>query len=159
MNYYNLIIKELKSQINYLNKYLKECEKDEEDNIVTNIIAIEYCINYFYTRFSNNLKYYNNDETKAYDLYSAKKALEYLNIYTEEFFFLDKDETENSYTFRKELRSIIHVLHDLVNNNQEELRFKDCFNGNIECNNCSCYNCEVGCQECGDIDCMPEIIK
>ena len=82
MNYYNLIIKELKSQRNYLNQYLKECEKDEENNIITNIIAIEYCINYFNTRFENNLKHYNNDETKAYDLYSAKKALEYLNIYT-----------------------------------------------------------------------------
>ena len=73
MNYYNLIIKELKSQINHLNKYLKECEKDEEDNIVTNIIAIEYCINYFNTRFSNNLKHYNNDEEKAYDFFLLRK--------------------------------------------------------------------------------------
>jgi len=115
MNYYNLIIKELKSQRNYLNEYLKECEKDEEDNIVTNIIAIEFSINYFNTRFSNNLKHYNNDKTKAYDLFSAKKALEYLNIYVEEFFFLDKDETENSYIFRKELRDIINNLHCKIN--------------------------------------------
>ena len=129
-------------------------------NIITNIIAIEYCINYFNTRFKNNLKHYNNDEAKAYDLYSAKKALEYLNIYTEEFFFLDKEETENSYTFRKELRDIINLLHNIVNNNsQEELRFENCLNGNINCNNCICYNCEVGCQECGDVNCMPEIIK
>jgi len=34
MNYYNLIIKELKSQKNYLNEYLKECEKDEEDSAI-----------------------------------------------------------------------------------------------------------------------------
>ena len=115
LNYYNLIIKELKSQINYLNEYLKECEKDEEDNIVTNIIAIEFCINYFNTRFENNLKHYNNDEVKAYDLFSAKKALEYLNIYVEEFFFLDKDETENSYAFRKELRDVINILHCEIN--------------------------------------------
>ena len=115
MNYYNLIIKELISQRNYLNEYLKECEKEEEDNIVTNIIAIESSINYFNTRFENNLKHYNNDEIKAYDLFSAKKALEYLNIYTEEFFFLDKDETENSYTFRKELRNIINTLHCVIN--------------------------------------------
>jgi len=119
MNYYSLIIKELKSQIKYLNEYLKECEKDEEDNIITNIIAIEYCINYFNTRFSNNLKHYNNDGAKAYDLYSAKKALEYLNIYTEEFFFLDKDETQNSYVFRKELRNIVNILHNVVNNKGE----------------------------------------
>ena len=119
MNNQNKIIKELKSQMNYLHEYLKECEKDEEDNIVTNIIAIEFCINYFNTRFENNLKHYNNDEAKAYDLFSAKKALEYLNIYTEEFFFLDKDETENSYTFRKELRNIVDILHNIVNNKGE----------------------------------------
>jgi len=119
MNYYNLIIKELKSQINYLNEYFKECGKDEEENIITNIIAIEYCINYFNTRFENNMKHYNNDEAKAYDLYSAKKALEYLNIYVEEFFFLDKDETENSYTFRKELRNIVNILHCEINKYKE----------------------------------------
>jgi len=106
------------------------------------------------------MKHYNNDEAKAYDLYSAKKALEYLNIYTEEFFFLDKDETENSYAFRKELRNIINILHCEINKySQEELRFENCFNNNIHCNNCSCYNCEVGCQECGDVNCMPERIK
>jgi len=118
MNYYNLIIKELKSQMNYLNEHLKECEKEEENNIITNIIAIEFCINYFNTRFSNNLKHYNNDEVKAYDLYSAKKALEYLNIYTEEFFFLDKEETQNSYTFRKELRNIVNILHCEIDKNK-----------------------------------------
>jgi len=51
-------------------------------------------------------------------------------------------------------------LHCKINDKtKEEIRFEECYNGNIECNNCSCYNCETGCQECGDVNCMPEKIN
>jgi len=162
MNYHNIIIKELKSQKSYQEQYYIDCDEDEKENVSISISAIDFCIRYFNIRFTNNLKQYNNDEAKAYDLYSAKKALEYINVYVEEFYFLNKEGTDYNYSFRKKLRDIIHVLHYEINNNiKEELRFENCHNGNIQCNNCCCYSCEIGCQECEDVNCwpMPEIIE
>jgi len=69
---------------------------------------------YLELRFSNNLKQYNNDKAKAYDLFSAKKAMEYLNIYVEEFFFLTRDKTDGNYHERKFLRELIHILNDKI---------------------------------------------
>ena len=65
-------------------------------------------------RFSNNLKRHNNNPSNAYDLFSAKKAMEYLNIYVEEFFFLTRDKTDGNYYERKELRRLIHLLNDKI---------------------------------------------
>lgn len=115
MNYYELIINELNQQLTSQIEYFKECEEDEKENVLISISAIEFCIKYFNTRFSNNLRYYNYDKSKAYDEFSAKKAMEYLNIYTEEFFFLHKEETQNNFTFRKQLRCIIHILYSVIN--------------------------------------------
>jgi len=117
MNYHNLIIEELNQQRLSQIEYLKDCEDDENENILISITAIEISINYFNIRFDNNLKHYNNDEERAYDLHSAKKALEYFNIYVEEIYFIGKEKTQNRFTFRKELRNIINVLHNVVNNN------------------------------------------
>jgi len=117
MNYYNLIIEKLNQQKLSQLDYFKECEDDENENVLISITAIEISIKYFNIRFQNNLKHYNNDEIKAYDLFSARKALEYFNIYVEEIYFIGKEETQNRFTFRKELRNIINVLHNVVNSN------------------------------------------
>jgi len=115
MNYHNLIIKELESQSSFQYGYYDECDEDEKENILTTIDAIEFSINYFNIRFNNNLKHYNNNEVKAYDLFSAKKALEYFNVYTEEFYFLNKEKTHYNYVFRNILRSVINVLYLKIN--------------------------------------------
>ena len=72
---------------------------------------LDFTKNYLELRFSNNLKQYNYDESKAYDLFSAKKAMEYLNIYVEEFFFLARDKNDGNYYERKFFRQLIHLLN------------------------------------------------
>ena len=72
---------------------------------------LDFTKNYLELRFSNNLKQYNNDESKAYDLFSAKKAMVYFNIYVEELFFLTRDKTDGNYYERKFLRQLIHLLN------------------------------------------------
>ena len=86
-----------------------------------NNTAINLCRNYLELRFENNLKQYNNDNSKAYDLFSAKKALEYLNIYAEEFYFLDKIKTHENFYIRSQIRSIILMLHDKINKSIREV--------------------------------------
>jgi len=75
---------------------------------------LNFTKNYLELRFSNNLKQYNNDESKAYDLFSARKAMEYLNIYVEEFFFLTRDKNDGNYYERKFFRQLIHLLNDKI---------------------------------------------
>lgn len=114
MDYYNLILDKLKLHLSSQEELFNECEVDVRENIFISIKATEFCIDYFNIRFTNNLKHYNNDKIKANDKFSAKKAIEYLNIYTEEFFFLDKPKIKNNYIFRKQLRAIIHMLNNEI---------------------------------------------
>jgi len=121
MNCYNVIVKELHSQLLFQEGYYDECDENEKENTLITIEAIEFCIKYFHIRFANNFKHYNNDEVRAYDFFSAKKAMEYLNIYVEEFYFLDKEKTQNNFVFRNILRSTINVLNHQINKEKEKV--------------------------------------
>jgi len=134
MNYYKLLIDELEDSvntqfelldINILNgslntKYQILGDNDETYNqdIKLNIKANRICMKFINIRFSNNLKQYNNDVEKAYDLFSAKKTMDYLNIYVEEIFFLDKEETGDNQYIRNELRNLVNMLWYVINNNK-----------------------------------------
>lgn len=65
------------------------------------------------TRFENELRQYRQDEEKAYDEFVARKNLDYLRIYIEEFLLLDKEESQIPFynAVKKEMRSILNNLH------------------------------------------------
>lgn len=67
-------------------------------------------------RFDNELKQYNNDEEKAFDEFIARKNLDYLRIYIEEFLLLDKDKSEIDFykTVRKHMRDLLNNLYTQI---------------------------------------------
>lgn len=117
MNYYKLLKDEVKQMI----KDNKQLQEEDYSKIKTHLNvtekALNFINNYLDLRFENALKQYNSDKKKAYDEFMAKKFMEYLNIYTEELYLLDKEKTDEQLTYRKQLRSIINYLWDVINNN------------------------------------------
>lgn len=100
--------------------YIKESQTDEinfyeEEGRSIDALskAYELVCSILDTRFENELRQYNNDEEKAYDLFVFKKNLDYLRLYIEEFILLDKPvETIDSYkAVRHHMRQILHGLH------------------------------------------------
>ncbi len=65
-------------------------------------------------RYDRELKHYS-DEVRANDKFITLKNLEYLNLYVEELYLLDKDLTDLNYSIRKEMRMILHLLWNIVN--------------------------------------------
>lgn len=90
--------------------------QEEEHPIEALEKAYELTYNILNTRFDNELKQYNNNEKKAYDEFVARKNLDYLRIYIEEFLLLDKEESE--YDFYKAVRK---HMRDLLNNFHAEV--------------------------------------
>lgn len=72
-------------------------------------------------RFQNELRQYNNNEERAYDEFIARKNLEYLRVYIEEFMLLNIDESEIEFyrLVRKHMRYLLNDLYLLVNGKLE----------------------------------------
>ena len=67
-------------------------------------------------RFENELKLHNNDEEKAYDQFVARRNLDYLRIYIQEFILLDKEAPEIDFykAVRKYMRDLLNNLYVVV---------------------------------------------
>lgn len=70
-------------------------------------------------RFNNEIKQYNNNVERACDEFVARKNLEYLNIFVEEFLLLDREEHKLYKEVRKHMRDLVHNLYLLVNKQLE----------------------------------------
>lgn len=114
-NYYKSTKEKIEENIKYIKESLNECEPYEKQHINTQLVAYEFANKFLDEFFKNNLKQYNNDESKAYDQFSAKKFAECLNVYTEQIYLLDKVQTDQVLAYRKQLRNIVHVVNNCIN--------------------------------------------
>lgn len=74
------------------------------------------------TRFENDLKLYNHDKERAYDHFTAKKNLDYLRLYIEEFLLLDKKEKKMTFYLdvRKYMRILLNELYVEIKHAKKE---------------------------------------
>lgn len=90
-----------------------EFEKEKGHSVDAAEKAYELTYRILDNRFQRELKHFNNDEEKAYDVFVAKKNLDYLRVYVEEFLLLDKKEVEIEFYKRvqKHMRALLENLH------------------------------------------------
>lgn len=90
-------------------------ETYKEEGLSTEAIekAYDLTLTILTTRFNNELKQYNNDEQRAFDVFIAKKNLDYLRIFIEEFLLLDKEESQIEFykAVRKHMRELLNNLY------------------------------------------------
>lgn len=106
MNYKDKLLSELQEGL----LSLKEIYEEEGKSTTALEKAYDITFKILKTRFDNELKQYNNNEEKAYDHFIARKNLDYLRIYIEEFLLLDKKESEVDFykAVRKHMRHLLH---------------------------------------------------
>jgi len=90
-----------------------EFEREKGHSVDAAEKAYELTYQILANRFQNELRHYNNDEEKAYDVFVAKKNLNYLRVYIEEFLLLDKKEIEIEFyeKVQKHMRALLENLH------------------------------------------------
>lgn len=116
-------MKRSKHKMNYKDELLEyveegkgnivEFEREKGHSVDAAEKAYELTYQILANRFQNELKHYNNHEEKAYDVFVAKKNLNYLRVYIEEFLLLDKKEVEIEFykKVQKHMRALLENLN------------------------------------------------
>lgn len=103
----------------FLNCLAEFKEVSMEENIPYVSEAVEIVEKFIKQRYDNELKSYNYDPVKSNDEFIARKNMEYLNLYVEELFLLDKTVTDHNktelFSIRKQMRYIVHEFWRIIN--------------------------------------------
>ena len=109
-NYKHEFLEELKS-------YLEVDEEEFSGRLWAEAATV--MIDFMHSRYSRELKQYNKDYERSNDEFIARKNLEYLNLFIEELYLLDRGKDtrhiDDILTIRKNMRRILHNLWAIAN--------------------------------------------